>query len=253
MRLPLLIGLVWSTSIAWAASPASVDLLIVAEDDALLRPLIERLEQPVTEASGAWVIWSGRLAGKSVALTRSEGDPLNAVAATTLAIRRHPPRLIFNFGLARAHDPALHAGDIVLSRSFVAFDGMVSPQKPLGAGSNPLQWEKLAHFLMASGEKEVPTEIFPADEHALAVARVLPVGNGLMHVGVLGSAPQVNREADRIAWLREQWGTSTEDGESADIAGCASLFGVPVFGARLIGDSRQNAIAFALEFLEAWK
>ncbi len=37
-------------------------------------------------------------------LTRTEGDPLNAVAATTLAVRRYSPKLVVTYGTARAHD-----------------------------------------------------------------------------------------------------------------------------------------------------
>ena len=248
-----LIALLWIVTLATAAPPSPVDLLMIAADNELLQPFINRLENPQIEQHKAWTIWTGSLAGKSVALTRSEGDPLNAVAATTLAIRLHAPRLIFVYGLARPHDRSLHAGDLVLSERFVAFDGMVSPQKPLGAGSDPLTWQKLPHLLMTEGENEVPAESFPADKGALALAQRLAQGKRPFRTGVLGSAPQINREADRIAWVHDQWKTSTEDGESADIAGCAALFHVPVFGARIVGDSPKEIVAFASEFLNAWK
>ena len=186
-------------------------------------------------------------------LTCTEGDPLNAVAATTLAIRRYAPRLVVTLGPARPHDPALKPGDVVVSGKFAAFDGVESPPAGPGGGTDPLKWEKVPHALMTSGEKELPMDCFPADPRALAVVRTLTAPRGRLVVGVLGSAHQVNREADRIAQLRARWGTSTEDGESAHIAGCAQLLGVPVIGLRVIDGMEGEAAVLALQFLEAWK
>ena len=234
-----------------AAAPA--DLLLVAPDDATLAPVLKKLEGARTETRAAWTFWFGQLHGKSVVLTRTEGDPLNAVAATTLAVRRYQPKLIVVFGTARTHDPALRAHDVVVSEIFVAFDGLISPPTGLGGGSDALKWMKLPHPLMTKGERETPTPAFPADAAALALARTLATPQGRVISGVLGSANQVNREADRIAWIRAQWGTSTEDGESAHIAGVGQLLGTPVIGFRVIDGTPEEAAEFALKFVEAWK
>ena len=235
------------------ASAAAVDLLLVASDDTEAQVVLGRMTDPVAETRGAWTLWRGGLSGKTVVLTRAEGDPLNAVAATTLALRLHPARLVVVFGAARAHDPALQAGDLVVSERFAAFDGMVSPIVELDGGSNALLWKKRAHMLVTAGERESPTDYFPADTRALAAARQLPPGRGRVVAGTLGSAHQVNREADRIAWLREHWQTSTEDGDSAHVAGCALLLGVPVVGLRVVDGTGGEAAGFALKFVEAWK
>jgi adenosylhomocysteine nucleosidase len=233
------------------ASP--VDFLLAAATDAELRPLIAKLQDSHTESRAAWQFWLGTLEGKQVVLTRTEGDPLNAVAATTLAIRRYSPKLVVTFGSARAHDPTLRAGDLVVSGKFAAFDGMYSAVTPLEGGSHPLSWERLPHLLATTGEKETPAYFFSADARALDVAKELTSRRGKVVVGVLGSAPQINREADRIAWIRSQWNTSSEDGESAHIAGCAQLLGVPVIGLRVIDGEDDEVAAVALNFLEAWK
>jgi adenosylhomocysteine nucleosidase len=234
------------------AQTEKVDLLLIAADDALLQPLVQQLKQPQTETHAAWTFWRGTLAGKSILLARSEGDPLNAVAATTLAVRLHPPRLILTYGTARPHDPALQTGDIVVSASFAAFDGMVSPHLGAGEGSHPLQWHPLPHMLMGPEEKERTLETFPADTRAAAIALALKPARGRVLSGVLGSANQVNREADRVAWLHGTWHTSTEDGESAHIAGCAALLGIPVVGVRVVDGTAAQAADFALNFVEAW-
>ena len=226
---------------------------LLAGTESELQPLLARLADRHTEKVAAWQFWTGTLDGRAVALTRTEGDPLNAVAATTLAIRRYAPRLVVTFGAARAHDPALHPGDVVLSSSFAAFDGMVSDRRELGAGSTPLNWRNLPHAMMTPGEQEKYLPVFPADATALAVAQILPGTRGRLVVGVLGSANQVNREADRLAYLRTQWGTTCEDGESAHIAGCALLLGVPVIGLRVIDGTDGEAAALVGQLLEGLK
>jgi len=231
----------------------TVDVLLVGSSDAGLQPLLAQLTGARTEKYVAWQFWLGTLDGKTVVLTRTEGDPLNAVAAATLALRRYAPKLVVTFGPARAHDPALKPGDVVVSGSFAAFDGMISPHRELGAGSTPLAWSKLPHPLMTAGEAETPLESFPADPAALAVARKLTGTRGRLVTGVLGSAYQVNREADRIAWLRAQWGTSCEDGDSAHIAGCALLLGVPAIGLRVIDGAPGEAAPLVRQLLEGLK
>jgi adenosylhomocysteine nucleosidase len=236
-----------------AAAAQPVDLLILAADDATLQPLVGRLASPRIETRAAWTFWLGQLDGKTVALARTEGDPLNAVAATTLAIRLHPPRLIFCYGIARAHDPALRPSDVVIAENFAAFDGLVSPPTALGGGSDPLKWEKLPHALISDGDKENYVLTFPADPAARDLALTITAPHGRVLRGILGSAHQINREPDRVAFLREQWHTSTEDGESAHIAGCAALLGVPIIGARVVDGGPADAADFAARFIAAWK
>ena len=65
------------------ASAETVDLLLVAADDSSLQPVLAKLTEATVTTRAAWTTWTGNLAGKRVALTRAEGDPLNAVAATT--------------------------------------------------------------------------------------------------------------------------------------------------------------------------
>ncbi|AOS44304.1 5'-methylthioadenosine/S-adenosylhomocysteine nucleosidase [Lacunisphaera limnophila] len=229
---------------------AGADILFTAATEAELQPLLAKMTDVRTESRAGWQFWLGTLGPRRVVLTRTEGDPLNAVAATTLAIRRYAPRLVVSYGAARPHDPALQAGDVVLSREFAAFDGMVSPHRDLGTGTAPLTWHPLLHPLMTPGEEETHQAHFPADPAVLAAAQKLTAPRGRLVPGVLGSAHQVNREADRIAYLRTQWRTDTEDGESAHVAGCALLLGVPAFGLRVIDGQPGEAAALVLQLLE---
>jgi adenosylhomocysteine nucleosidase len=250
-RLWLVALLVGSSALVAHAAPA--DLLLVAPDDATLKPVLQKMSHAQPETHAAWTHWRGQLGAKAVVLARTEGDPLNAVATTTLAIRLHAPRLVVVFGSVRAHDPELKPGDVVVSERFVAFDGMVSNIVPLGGGTAALQWHKLPHLIMTVGEVETAMDFFPADAAALAVGRTLKPLRGRIVGGVLGSAPQVNREADRVAWLRQNWQTSTEDGQSAHVAGVAVLLKVPVVGFGVVDGTPEEAAALALQFVEAWK
>lgn len=233
------------------AAAGSVDLLLVAADDNSLQPLLTKLTDTRATTHAAWTCWTGRLGGKTVALTRAEGDPLNAVAATTLAIRLQRPKLIVVFGPGRAHDPELHAGDVVVSEKFAAFDGLFSRATDLAGGSHPLTWDPLPHSLLTAGEKETPMMTFPADRSATAIALTLKSPHGRVVAGILGSAHQVNRETDRVAWLRSTWHTSTEDGVSAHVAGCAALLAVPVVGICVVEGTGTDAAEFALRLMEA--
>ncbi|HEY4302029.1 MAG TPA: 5'-methylthioadenosine/S-adenosylhomocysteine nucleosidase [Candidatus Didemnitutus sp.] len=232
---------------------AGVDVLLVGADDEELKPVLAQMSGAAEQRIVSWTFWSGTLAGHPVVVLRAEGDPLNAVAGTTLGLRHFSPRLVVVFGSARAHDPALAPGDLVVAREFAAFDGMISRVTPEDGGSDPTKWIALPHLLMEPGEKPVPQMRFPADNTALAVASRLHPARGRTAAGVMGSAGQVNREADRIARLRALWGTSTEDAESAHVAGCARLLGVPVAGWCVVDGTAGEAGALVVPFLKEWK
>jgi adenosylhomocysteine nucleosidase len=234
-----------------AAEP--VDVLLVGADETALRPVLAKVAGARAEPHAAWTLWTGDLSGKKVVLTQGEGDPLNAVAATTLAIRLHTPKLIVVFGASRPHDPSLRPGDIVVSESFAAFDGFISQHAEIDGGSHPDAWQNLPHLIMTPGEKEVPTMTFPADASARESALKLKPARGRVVAGVLGSANQINREADRIAWLRAHWNTSTEDGVSAHVAGCAQLLAVPVVGISVVDAPVTDAAEFVLRLMEVLK
>ncbi|MCR6657255.1 MAG: hypothetical protein NVV63_15925 [Opitutus sp.] len=138
-------------------------------------------------------------------------------------------------------------------KKFAAIDGMVTEHRE---ARRRQRWRDVAeapHALMTPGEKEVYIDSFPADASAAAVALRLQPRSGRTISGVLGSAHQINREADRIAALRALWGTSSEDTESAHVAGCAKLFGIPAVGLRVIDGDPSEVTALTLQFLEAWK
>jgi adenosylhomocysteine nucleosidase len=246
-------GVVFVLALLLALPALGADLLVEASQDAELAPLAARLSDRQIEKIASWTFESGRGFGKDVVLVRTEGDPLNAVAAATLAIRHYRPRLIVTFGTARPHDPKLAAGDVVVARDFTIFAGFNSKPRGAGEGIHPLDWDPDPTLVMHPEEQQLPTRAFATDAKARELMLALPWPGGHVRSGTLGSSPEINREADRISWLRQNWGTDCEDRESAYIAGCASLLNVPVAGFRIIGDDESAASDLALRFLEAWK
>ena len=242
---------VWFFALLPVVSAARVDVLLAAATEAELAPVRARMRDVKEETQTSWTFWSGTLAGKTVVLARTEGDPLNAVAATTLAIRRFAPALVVSYGVARPHDAALRAGDVVVSERFVAFDGFISGHRGVGEGVKQADWKKLPHAPISKGEVETYTESFAASDAASRAALTLTPARGKIVAGVLGSAHQINRETDRVAWLRATWGTSCEDFESAHVAVCAGLFGVPAAGIRVIAPAEAGVEELAAAQREA--
>ncbi len=66
------------------STAAESKILLAAATDAELQPLLAKMSGIQTESRSVWTFWTGTLEGKDVVLARTEGDPLNAVAATTL-------------------------------------------------------------------------------------------------------------------------------------------------------------------------
>ncbi len=265
---PIKAGLTLRLSVVFLAClllrlEAKVDFLISAASEAELAPVRARMAGVEELTLTSWTFWTGTLAGRPVVLARTEGDPLNAVASTTLAVRRFAPALALTYGVARPHDPALKPGDAIVSERFVPFDGFVSGRRERGEGVRLADWKKLPHAPISAGEVETYTESFPADPGATKAALGLPNKHGRVLAGVLGSAHQINREVDRLAWLRTTWGTSCEDFESAHVAVCAQMFGVPAAGIRVVlpadagpsetASAQTQAASLLLAWVEALK
>jgi nucleoside phosphorylase len=66
-------------------------------------------------------LWTGRIGNKSIVLSRTGVGPINAAAATALAIREFEPGAIDGQGAAGAHDPWLHINDSVVSETCTNF------------------------------------------------------------------------------------------------------------------------------------
>ncbi len=77
---------------AKAAQPyPAADIVVQGAVDTELQPLLAALEGREQIQIAAWTFWRGRIAGKTVVVSRTEVGPVNASTATTLAIVNFRP------------------------------------------------------------------------------------------------------------------------------------------------------------------
>jgi adenosylhomocysteine nucleosidase len=221
-----------------------VDLVVQGAVDSELQPLIAALEGRETIQIAAWTFWRGRIGTKSVVVSRTEVGPINAVAATTLGIVHFHPRLILNQGTAGATDPDLKVFDIVAGEATVDYGAFRSAHRDAGAGVDLAGWSPAPHRLRLDGKDRVEFRSFPGEPRALRAALETPYGRGRVVKGVIGSAFELNREIDRLVWVRKTYGAVSEDMESAFAAGAAAGFKTPLLAIRIISDSEIHSQPF---------
>jgi adenosylhomocysteine nucleosidase len=223
---------------AAAAKPyPAADIVVQGAVDTELQPLLGALEGRELIQIAAWTFWRGRIAGKSVVVSRTEVGPVNASAATTLAIVNFRPRLIINQGTAGAADPSLKVFDIVVGEATVDYGAFRSAPAGAGAGVDLSRWAPMPHRLRLDGKDRVAFDRFAGDPAAAAAALDMPNPRGRVVKGVIGSAFEFNREVDRLVWMNKTYGVVSEDMESAFAAGTAAGFKTPFVAIRIISDS----------------
>jgi len=227
-----------------AAAPAAAeDLLVQGAMDSELQPLLAALEGKREVRLGAWTFWTGRIGGKAVAVSRTDMGPINAAAATALGIREFHPAAVINQGTAGAHNPELKLWDIVAGEKTVDYGAFRSVHADAGQGSDPARWTKMIHHLRTDGElADYP--FFSGDPALLTTALGRAYARGRVVKGTIGSAYELNRELDRILWLRKTYGTDTEDMESAFAAGVAAGMKTPFLAIRIVSDSEWSHPVF---------
>jgi adenosylhomocysteine nucleosidase len=248
--LPLLAAACWG---------AKFDLLVEGAADSELKPLVAALQGKKEVTVGAWTFWTGKIGKKTVVVSRSGMGPINAVAATTIAIEHFHPAAIIDQGTAGAQNPEFQIWDIVLGAKTTDYGAFQSDHADAGAGTDSARWKPMAHEIQGK-----PYPVFAGDAKLIALAKAVPYARARVVEGTIGSAYEFNREIDRIAWLRKTYGTDSEDMESVYIAGVAAGMGVPFLAIRIISDSEythpkyeeiagQYCAEFVRDFIRAMK
>ena len=241
----------------------AADIVVQGAVDTELQPLLAALEGREQIQIAAWTFWRGRIAGKTVVVSRTEVGPVNASTATTLAIVNFRPRLIVNQGTAGAAIPDLGLFDIVVGEATVDYGAFRSAHADAGAGVDLSRWTPMPHRLRLEGKDRIAFDRFPGDEAAVSTALAVPNPRGRVVKGIIGSAYEFNREVDRLVWMNRTYGVVSEDMESAFAAGTAAGFRTPFVAIRIISDSDFHAAefqpvageycaAFVLEFVRKW-
>jgi adenosylhomocysteine nucleosidase len=222
----------------------AADIIVQGAVDTELQPLLAALAGKEEIQIAAWTFWRGRIAGKTVVVSRTEVGPVNASVATTLAIRTFRPRLIINQGTAGAATPDLKLFDIVVGEATVDYGAFRSTHADAGAGVDPSRWTPMPHRLRLDGQERVAFDRFPGDPSAVDAALAIPNPRGRVLKGIIGTAFEFNREVDRLVWMNKTYGVVSEDMESAYAAGTAAGFKTPFVAIRIISDSDFHAAEF---------
>ena len=218
-----------------------VDVVVQGAVDSELQPLLAALEDREQVQIAAWTFWRGRIGQRRVVVSRTEVGPINAVAATTLAILHFKPRLIINQGTAGAADPGLRVFDIVVGEATVDYGAFRSTHADEGQGIDMSRWSPMVHRFRLSGTDSLALWHFPGDPDALRAALATPYQRGRVVKGIIGSAFEFNREIDRLVWVSKTYGAISEDMESAFSAGASLGFVTPFLAIRIISDSEFYA------------
>jgi adenosylhomocysteine nucleosidase len=247
------------TTAGCAATPSTGPRPIVMQGAMRIEveKLVGRIDNAKEERISGWTFWRGTLDGYPVVVSKTLKGMSNAAAATVMAVEHFHPLAIINQGTAGGHDPTLQLYDIVIGASSVNLGAFRSPFRPVGAGSNTLDWTPLN--LMASegsagNDPNARTAArFPADPSLLSAARNARSSytQGRVVEGVIGSSDVWNDELDRIARLHEAYGSTVEEMETASAAQIAGFMNVPFLGIRVVSDNITNGVAYNPKTSEA--
>ncbi len=139
----------------------------------------------------------------------------------TLAIERHKPDFVINFGSAGALSPELDFGEIVLSKDFVDLDFDLSVfGDPIGQN---------------------PAGKMTGDEKMLCLAKTEADVLGIKNIaGRIGTTDNFNNDpAEKLA-LHQKFAADCDEMEGAAIALCCALSKIPFLGIRAISDKPKD-------------
>ena len=206
--------------------------------------MASKLDQVSIETIGGWKFWKGTYHGYPMIISKTRMGMSNSAAATAIAIERYKPIAIINQGTSGGHDPKLNVYDIVLGKYATNIGAFKTLSKPVGAGSDSLQWLEAFDVFPADETDPEPIAIrkFEADSALLAAAHRVQhlYSKGKVVEGTIGSADVWNNELDRIQFFYQNYGTSVEEMEAASVAQIASQFKVPFLGIRVVSNNITN-------------
>ncbi len=187
----------------------------------LIALLCERRETAVCGVT----FYTGRLAGKEVAIAKSGVGKVSAAMTAALLMREFSPAAVINTGVSGALSPTLSVGELALATALVEHDMDTSPLgDPVGFLSGPDLIE------------------LPADPALLAAAGAAAEKLGIRYErGVIASGDQFIASGAKKAWIRETFGAISCEMEGAAIAHACFTAGVPVAVVRTVSDKADGS------------
>jgi adenosylhomocysteine nucleosidase len=215
---------------------------IIAAMEKELSLLCETMGEFVTQKTGGFEFYTGKIEGQDVTLLCCGIGKVNAAVGCVLLIHRFKPDFVINTGSAGGIKTDLKVGDAIISTGLIYHDVDVTAFKYL-PGQLPRQ-----------------PQIFKADDGLVKLAessvdelkkeKILP--QSFNHCrGIIGSGDIFMHEPEKIEKLRQVFPDITAvEMEGAAIAHCCALFSVPVLGIRSLSDvaGTESPVSFN-EFL----
>lgn len=194
---------------------------------------------------GPWKCVRGMLDGFPTVIVRTNQGMANAAAATALAIERFAPCAVLNQGTSGGHAPDLHTGDLVIGETVVNLGAWRTPDRPRGAGIDPVCGEPLGLEIANPDPGDGPkVTAFRADAALMRAAAAIPWDRGRVVRGVIGSGDWWNNELDRIAWLHGRFDTMAEEMEAAASAQICQAYGMPFLTVRILSNTAVHGEPF---------
>ena len=217
-----------------------IGIIGAMEDE--LKLLRETMGKYVTQKTGIFEFYTGKIEGKDVTILQCGIGKVSAAVGCSLLIQHFKPGCVINTGSAGGISPGLKVGDAIISTGLVYHDVDVTA------------------FKYAPGQLPGQPQIFPVDEKLVKLAEdavdelkrenVLPASFNHLR-GIIGSGDVFMHEAERIAAVRRVFPDVTAvEMEGAAIAHCCSLFSIPVLVIRALSDiaGAESPVSFD-EFL----
>lgn len=188
--------------------------------------LREKMEIESTETIAGMEFYKGTLDGENIVLVQSGVGKVNAAACTQVLVDHFGVDYLINSGVAGGLNPDVNIGDIVISTDAVQHDVDVT----------------------AFGEKpgvisRMDTSYFEADEKLIQLAQSATEGlTGDIQVfqGRIASGDQFIADAEKQAWITENFSAYAVEMEGAAIAHVAHLNEVPFVIIRAISDDASG-------------
>lgn len=210
-------------------------ILIVGAMNSEIDYLVEHIKDCKTIEKVVYKFYEGTIDDYPVVLVKTNIGLVNASAATTLAIEKYNPILIFNEGTAGGITEDKHKKDIIIGTEVFNINSYRTPYKELGEGTDSRDWELM---MFTDGSFDQKT-IFKSNELLAEIAYSLKdeYTHGGVYTGIIGSGDVWNREKDKLKYLDDVHNVSCEDMESIAIYTVAKNYNIPAIAIKIMSDN----------------
>lgn len=201
-----------------------------------IEAVIALLENAEKKNIGGSDIYTGTYSGKDVVCAVSAEGKVNAAVCTQTVILLYKPDMIINLGVGGGIDPALNPGDVVIATGVVQHD---------------YDCEKLGYAKGQVCNFEVPLMNCDGKICDELFECAKDVGGFAVAKGIVATGDQFISSTDTARRIREEFGASVVEMESAAVGQTCLLNGVPFGIVRAVSDSGDDsAFGSFREFLE---